>query len=71
MCDSAGETGEGDVEKFLVRVLLLLPQSPRTEGRGEEKRRIMRCLKHCVQGTQLVLNLDLSYEDVLIMLCCQ
>lgn len=38
MCDSAGETGEGDVEKFLIRVLLLLPQAPedrRKRGRKE------------------------------------
>lgn len=47
-CDSAVETGEGDVEKFLAGVELPLPQARRTEGGGEEKRLIMRCLRRTV-----------------------
>lgn len=60
-CDSAVKTGEGDVEKCLAGVQLLLPQRPRTGGGGgggEVKRHIMRCLRPCVQETQLVSNLD-------------
>lgn len=47
MCDSAGETGEGDVEKFLIRVLLLLPQAPedrRKRGRKEAHNEVPEAL---------------------------
>lgn len=47
MCDSAGETGEGDVEEFLVRVLLLLPQAPedrRKRGRKEAHNEVPEAL---------------------------
>lgn len=70
-CDSAVETGEGGVEKFLAGVVLLLPQALRTEGGGGEVKWHNEVpVALCVGNTAGVQPGSLSYGDVLIMFSC-
>lgn len=72
-CDSAVETGEGDVERFLTG-------APSATGHGDRRRRRWRRRRSkrahnevpealCIGNTAGVQPGSLSYGDVLIMLC--